>query len=45
MDEALARGIHFFDTADVYGWKTGEGVTEQIIGRCDACAATGCSVP
>jgi aryl-alcohol dehydrogenase-like predicted oxidoreductase len=45
MDEALARGINFFDTADVYGWKTGEGVTEQIIGRCDACAATGCSVP
>jgi NDP-hexose C3-ketoreductase / dTDP-4-oxo-2-deoxy-alpha-D-pentos-2-ene 2,3-reductase len=33
MDEALARGINFFDTADVYGWKTGEGVTEQIIGR------------
>ena len=33
MDEALARGINFFDTANVYGWKTGEGVTEQIIGR------------
>jgi aryl-alcohol dehydrogenase-like predicted oxidoreductase len=32
MDEALARGINFFDTANVYGWKTGEGVTEQIIG-------------
>ena len=33
MDEALARVINFFDTANVYGWKTGEGVTEQIIGR------------
>ena len=26
-------GINFFDTANVYGWKKGEGVTEQIIGR------------
>ncbi len=33
MDEALALGINFFDTADVYGWKKGEGWTEQIIGR------------
>jgi aryl-alcohol dehydrogenase-like predicted oxidoreductase len=33
MDSALDLGINFFDTADVYGWKTGEGVTEQIIGR------------
>ena len=33
MDSALERGINFFDTANVYGWKTGEGVTEQIIGR------------
>jgi len=33
MDEALELGINFFDTADVYGWKQGEGVTEQIIGR------------
>jgi aryl-alcohol dehydrogenase-like predicted oxidoreductase len=33
MDEALERGLDFFDTANVYGWKTGEGVTEQIIGR------------
>lgn len=33
MDEALEMGINFFDTADVYGWKLGEGVTEQIIGR------------
>ena len=33
MDRALELGINFFDTADVYGWKLGEGVTEQIIGR------------
>lgn len=33
MDRALESGIQFFDTANVYGWKTGEGVTEQIIGR------------
>ena len=33
MDKALELGINFFDTADVYGWKKGEGVTEQIIGR------------
>src|SRR5215210_826531 len=33
MDKALEVGINFFDTADVYGWKKGEGVTEQIIGR------------
>jgi aryl-alcohol dehydrogenase-like predicted oxidoreductase len=33
MDRALELGINFFDTANVYGWKTGEGITEQIIGR------------
>ncbi len=33
MDHALDLGINFWDTADVYGWKTGEGVTEQILGR------------
>lgn len=33
MDRALEHGINFFDTADVYGWKKGEGWTEQIIGR------------
>ena len=33
MDEALERGVNFIDTANVYGWKRGEGVTEQIIGR------------
>jgi len=33
MDRALEHGINFFDTANVYGGKTGEGVTEQILGR------------
>ena len=33
MDKALTIGINFFDSADVYGWKKGEGVTEQIVGR------------
>jgi aryl-alcohol dehydrogenase-like predicted oxidoreductase len=33
MDQALELGINFFDTADVYGWKKGEGLTEAIIGR------------
>jgi aryl-alcohol dehydrogenase-like predicted oxidoreductase len=33
MDQALELGINFFDTANVYGWRTGEGVTEQIVGR------------
>src|SRR5439155_9923617 len=33
MDRALEIGINFFDTANVYGWKVGEGITEQIIGR------------
>src|SRR5512139_2339377 len=33
MDQALERGVNFFDTANVYGWKKGEGWTEQIIGR------------
>jgi NDP-hexose C3-ketoreductase / dTDP-4-oxo-2-deoxy-alpha-D-pentos-2-ene 2,3-reductase len=33
MDRALEHRINFFDTANVYGWKLGEGVTEQIIGR------------
>ena len=33
MDKAHELGINFFDTANVYGWKTGEGVTEQIVGR------------
>jgi len=33
MDRALELGINFFDTANVYGEKTGEGITEQIVGR------------
>jgi len=33
MDHALELGINFFDTANVYGWKKGEGWTEQILGR------------
>lgn len=33
MDRALEHGINFFDTADVYGWQTGEGITEKIIGE------------
>jgi len=32
MDRAMEIGINFFDTADVYGWKKGEGITEQIVG-------------
>jgi aryl-alcohol dehydrogenase-like predicted oxidoreductase len=33
MDRAHEHGINFFDTANAYGWKLGEGLTEQIIGR------------
>jgi aryl-alcohol dehydrogenase-like predicted oxidoreductase len=33
MDKALELGINFFDTANVYGQKKGEGVTEQIVGH------------
>ena len=33
MDRALELGFNFFDSANVYGWKQGEGVTEQIVGR------------
>jgi aryl-alcohol dehydrogenase-like predicted oxidoreductase len=33
MDRALDLGLNFFDTANVYGWKLGEGWTEQILGR------------
>jgi aryl-alcohol dehydrogenase-like predicted oxidoreductase len=33
MDRALELGLNFFDTANVYGWKLGEGITEQIVGR------------
>jgi len=33
MDRALEVGIQFFDTADVYGERRGEGWTESIVGR------------
>jgi aryl-alcohol dehydrogenase-like predicted oxidoreductase len=33
MDQALDLGINFFDTANVYGWKLGRGITEHIVGR------------
>lgn len=33
MDHALELGINFFDTANAYGGKMGEGITEKIIGR------------
>jgi len=33
MDRALEHGLNFFDTANVYGWQKGEGLTEQIVGR------------
>lgn len=33
MDRALEVGINFFDTANVYGGKKGEGITESIVGR------------
>jgi len=33
MDLALDRGLNLFDTANNYGWKKGEGWTEQIVGR------------
>jgi aryl-alcohol dehydrogenase-like predicted oxidoreductase len=33
MDKAIDLGINFFDTANVYGWKTGESITEKIIGN------------
>ncbi|MCB0283037.1 MAG: aldo/keto reductase [Calditrichaeota bacterium] len=33
MDHAIELGINFFDTANVYGWDKGKGLTEEIIGR------------
>jgi len=33
MDKAIDLGINFFDTANVYGWDKGVGLTEQIIGK------------
>jgi aryl-alcohol dehydrogenase-like predicted oxidoreductase len=33
MDSAVAHGINFFDTANVYGRHLGVGATEDIVGR------------
>lgn len=33
MDKAIDLGINIFDTANVYGWDKGKGLTEEIIGR------------
>lgn len=33
MDKAQEIGINFFDTANVYGGKMGDGITETIIGK------------
>jgi len=33
MDDAVANGLNFFDTANTYGRHLGVGATEQIIGR------------
>jgi aryl-alcohol dehydrogenase-like predicted oxidoreductase len=33
MNRALELGINFYDTANVYGGKKGEGITEKIIGK------------
>ncbi|MBM4177028.1 MAG: aldo/keto reductase [Ignavibacteria bacterium] len=33
MSRAIDHGINFFDTANVYGWHLGAGLTEEIIGR------------
>jgi aryl-alcohol dehydrogenase-like predicted oxidoreductase len=33
MDAALAHGVNFFDTANVFGRHLGVGATEEIIGR------------
>jgi len=32
MDRALAEGVNFFDTANVYGFSEGKGRTEEVIG-------------
>jgi aryl-alcohol dehydrogenase-like predicted oxidoreductase len=33
MDDAIAHGINFFDTANVYGRHLGVGATEDIVGK------------
>jgi aryl-alcohol dehydrogenase-like predicted oxidoreductase len=32
MDAAVAAGVNFFDTANVYGWGENKGRTEEIVG-------------
>jgi len=32
MDRALAEGVNFFDTANVYGFEAGKGRTEEVLG-------------
>ncbi|HZE41083.1 MAG TPA: aldo/keto reductase [Stackebrandtia sp.] len=32
MDHGRELGLNFYDTANVYGWKLGEGITEKIVG-------------
>jgi aryl-alcohol dehydrogenase-like predicted oxidoreductase len=32
MDRALAEGVNFFDTANVYGFDQGKGRTEEVLG-------------
>ncbi|TFV63391.1 aldo/keto reductase [Geodermatophilus sp. DF01-2] len=32
MDRALAEGVNFFDTANVYGFGAGKGRTEEVLG-------------
>src|SRR3954465_4272920 len=32
MDRALAEGVNFFDTANVYGFDSGKGRTEEVLG-------------
>ncbi|MGD0897309.1 MAG: aldo/keto reductase [Thermoguttaceae bacterium] len=33
MDAAIDQGVNFFDTANVYGFQIGEGITENIVGK------------
>lgn len=33
MDLAIENGINFFDTADIYGWDQGVGLSESVIGH------------
>lgn len=33
LDHALAEGVNFVDTADVYGWRVHKGYTEELLGR------------